>query len=109
MQCPFCDNETLHYIETRIPNNKSRYYCDQCECIWTAWQAAEIAELQRQLSIALEALGKYADKKNWSAIDHAQLIMCVFSDYSAESGLPLLADRGYEIAQEAIAKIERVK
>lgn len=60
-----------------------------------AWKTPKEIELEKKLEIAVKALEKYADKKNWKDIEIFDLYY-----FSAQ-----FKPCGYEIAQKALKKI----
>lgn len=60
-----------------------------------AWKTPKEIELEKKLEIAVKALEKYADKKNWEDIEN-------YDEYYVYAQFKPC---GYEIAQKALKKI----
>lgn len=78
----------------------SNFTCPTCgltniDCGKAGYKTAREIELEKQLEIAVKALEKYADKKNWKDIEIFDLYY-----FSAQ-----FKPYGYEIAQKALKKI----
>lgn len=61
-----------------------------------AWKTPKEIELEKKLEIAVKALEKYADKKNWEDIEN-------YDEYYVYAQFKPC---GYEIAQQALKEIK---
>jgi transposase-like protein len=64
MDCPKCGSGNVDeaYIETEYEH---RYFCLDCDCIWTQWQQSENQKLRNRLKDAETVIKKYANPNNW--------------------------------------------